>query len=225
MLLYTITTIIEEAEKIAIKAFEFAKEIVGMNHSMTFSSLDDLIEAYKANLKYKEAIMLIECVLSVYSSLTGFDKHKLATLNLDLIELRKFIPPDSNNKLLPPVEIISSFPKTTQQEQLSNELKGHDSLMKVARTLVGTAFSYSMQHKFDEAEKLMKDVVSICEEAEGSPVIDSCKSKQAKNKEEEQDILIAELFESNVSSHEPFHWPPQKITSKKKLLKKAYAFG
>jgi len=215
----------EDAEKVAIKAFEFAREIVGMNHSMTFSSLDDLIDTYKANLKYKEAIMLIEYVLSVYSSLKGFNQHKLATLNSDLTELSKFVPSDLNVKLLSCTEKVSPSPKPTEQEQLPGESKGQSSLIKVARRLVGTAFSYSMQHKFDEAAKLMKYAVSICEEAEGSSVIDLCQPKQVKNKEEEQDILIAELFESSVSSHEPFHWPPKKITSKKKLLKKAYAFG
>lgn len=208
-----------EAETVALKAFTVAKDTFGINNPNTFGSLTDLIDVYLIQSKYASAVNFIEYALAKFAHNKKGNKEQISKLTSILSEISSHMP--EKTKLLPSkVSNIVTSPADEELEYLFGkelcETGEERNLVKRARTLVNSAFSYGLQHKYDEAAKLMEYAVSICEETDSSNT-----AYQTKLFDNEPKLVIENVSET----HEPLYWPPRKAKTQTQKQDPSIAFA
>lgn len=182
----------EKAQIYAFKAFQTAKETFGLNHSCTISSFNDLIDIYKVQGKYMEALAFVEKVIYTWKVNVGSNNQELQIINSKLDEIRNVI-----GDLFPVKYLESKKHSASTLNGLNESENGQKSLMGIARSLANAAFVSGMKHDFDKAEKLMKYALSICEEADNKS---SNIYTHLKVTEDEMDKELDSLMESKLQT-------------------------
>lgn len=198
-----------KAEDIAIKSFYLAKDTFGFNNSITFASLGDLVDVYLIQCKYNNAINLLEYAIGSLTILGNREYVDKLTSTLNTI--REYAPTEAKH-LLGNNEKKKQVARQYDSDKELEYLFGRDrnaldfkerNHINRARTLVNTALSYGMQHRYDEAEKLMEYAVSICEETSDETI-------SSENSKNEDNLQAVSVSNDAIEEHIPFYWPPKK---------------